>query len=90
VETQNGVVGTIAVRAAGLKDHPVIIRSGPWQSQPQLTGTKPELGEYATEFGGLATGGYLIELVDLAEMTVNLEPGQFMLVEFRYGFVNAP
>jgi hypothetical protein len=87
VQTQNGVVGTIAVRAAGLKDHPVIIRSGPWQSQPQLTGSKPEWGEYATEFGALATGEYIIELVDLAEMKVNLGPGQFMLVEFRYDFV---
>jgi hypothetical protein len=90
VEIQNGVVGTIAVRAAGLKDHPVIIRSGPWQSPPQLTGTKPELGDYATEFGALATGEYTIELVDLAEMTVNLGPGQFMLVEFRYDFANLP
>jgi hypothetical protein len=88
VTTQNGVVGTIAVRAAGLKDHPVIIRSGPWQSQPQLTGTKPELGEYATEFGALATGEYIIELAGLAELTVNLEPGQFMLVEFRYDLAN--
>lgn len=90
VETKNGVVGTIAVRATGLKDHPVVIRSGPWQSQPQLTGTKPELGEYATEFGGLATGEYIVELVDLAQMTVNLGPGQFMLVEFRYDFVKQP
>jgi len=90
VETQNGVVGTIAVRAAGLKDYPVIIRSGPWQSQPQLTGTKPELGEYATEFGALAQGEYIIELLDLAELRVNLGPGQFMLVEFRYDFVNPP
>jgi hypothetical protein len=87
IQTQDGVVGTIAVRAAGLKDHPVVIRSGPWQSQPQLTGDKPEWGEYATEFGALATGEYIIELVDLAEMTVNLGPGQFMLVEFRYDFV---
>jgi hypothetical protein len=88
IQTQDGVVGTIAVRAAGLKDHPVVIRSGPWQSQPQLTGTKPELGDYATEFGGLATGEYIIELVDLAELRVNLGPGQFMLVEFRYDPVN--
>jgi hypothetical protein len=88
VTTQNGVVGTIAVRAAGLKDHPVMIRSGPWQSQPQLTGTKPELGEYTTEFGALATGEYIIELAGLAKLTVNLEPGQFMLVEFRYDLVN--
>jgi hypothetical protein len=78
------------VRAAGLKDHPVILRSGPWQSQPQLTGTKLELGEYATEFGGLSQGEYIVELVDLAELKVYLESGQFMLVEFRYDFVNPP
>ena len=90
VQTQNGVVGTIGVRAAGLKDHPVILRSGPWQSQPQLTGTKLELGEYATEFGGLSQGEYIVELVDLAELKVYMESGQFMLVEFRYDFVNPP
>jgi hypothetical protein len=90
IYTQDGVVGTIAVRAAGLRDHPVILHSGPWQSQPQLTGTKPELGEYATEFGALATGDYIIELVDLTKMEVHLGPGQFMLVEFRYDLVNPP
>lgn len=87
IQTQEGVVGTIAVRAAGLKDHPVVIRSGPWQSPPQLTGTKPELGDYATEFGALATGEYIIDLVDLAQLKVTLQPGQFMLVEFRYELV---
>lgn len=82
--------GAIGVRAAGLKDHPVVLRSGGWQSQPQLTGTKVELGEYATEFGGLAPGDYIIQLVDLAEIKVTLPPGEFMLVEFRYDFVNPP
>jgi hypothetical protein len=90
VETVNGVNGTIGVRAAGLKDHPVILRSGNWQAGPLLTGTKPELGDYATEFGGLATGEYIVELVDLAELKVMLGPDQFMLVEFRYDFVNQP
>lgn len=87
IQTQDGVVGTIAVRAAGLKDHPVVLRSGPWQSQPQLTGTKPELGEYSAEFGGLATGKYTVELLGLAQLEVNLGPGQFMLIEFRYDLV---
>ena len=82
--------GAIGVRAAGLKDHPVILHSGDWQSLPQLTGTKAELGEYATEFGGLAQGEYVVELVDLAELKVNLLSGEFMLVEFRYDFVNPP
>jgi len=90
VEIVNGVSGTIGVRAAGLKDHPVILRSGNWQAGPLLTGTKPELGDYATEFGGLATGEYIVELVDLAEMKVELGPDQFILVEFRYDFVSLP
>jgi hypothetical protein len=90
VETVDGVIGTIGVRAAGLKDHPIILHSGGWHSTPQLTGTKPELGDYATEFGGLAQGEYIVELVGLAELKVNLGPDQFMLVEFRYDFVSSP
>ena len=84
--TQTGA-GTIGVRAAGLKDHPVILRSGGWQSTPQLTGTKVELGDFATEFGGLGQGEYVVELVSLAHLTVTLEAGYFMLVEFRYDIV---
>ena len=90
VETTDLVAGAIGVRVVGLKDHPVILRSGDWQSPPQMTGTKPELGEYSTEFGGLAQGEYIVELVDLAELKVRLGPDQFMLVEFRYDFVNPP
>jgi hypothetical protein len=90
VETVDGVIGTIGVRAAGLKGHPVILRSGDWQSAPQLTGTKPELGDYATEFGGLAQGEYVVELEGLAALKVSLGPDQFMLVEFRYDFVTPP
>ena len=90
VETVDLVVGTIGVRVAGLKDHPVILHSGGWQSEVQLTGSKPELGEYAVEFGGLAQGEYIVELVGLAELSVMLGPDQFLLVEFRYDFVNPP
>ncbi len=79
--------GVIGVRAAGLKDHPVVIRSGGWQSPTQMTGTKEELGQYAAEFGGLAPGEYIVQLVDLAEIKVNLQPGEFILVEFKYDFV---
>ena len=70
--------------------NPVIVRSGGWQSAPQVTGTKPELGLYATEFGGLAQGEYIVELQDLAEIKVTLAGDQFLLVEFRYDFVNPP
>lgn len=90
VQTVDRVIGTIGVRAAGLKDHPVRLHSGGWQSQVQLTGTKPELGQYATEFGGLAQGEYIVELVDLAELKVTLGPDQFILVEFRYEQVDPP
>ena len=89
---ERGVMGAgaIGVRAVGLRDHPVILQSGSWQSAPQLTGTKPELGDYATEFGGLAQGEYIVELVKLAQLRVNLEPGEFLLVEFRYEPVSSP
>lgn len=90
VETVDRVSGTIGVRAVGLKDHPVILHSGSWQSGLQLTGSKAELGDYAVEFGGLAQGDYIVELVGLAEFKVNLGPDQFLLVEFRYDFVNQP
>ena len=89
-EITNDVAGTIGVRAAGLKDHPVILRSGGWHSSPQLTGAKPELGEYGVEFGGLAQGEYTVDLVDLAQFTVNLGANQFLLVEFRYNQVESP
>lgn len=80
--------GTIGVRAVFLKDHPVILYSGGFQSQPQLTGTKPELGNFGTEFGGLGPGDYRVELVGLAELEVTLEPGEFVLVEFWEGVVD--
>jgi hypothetical protein len=90
VESAVTGAGAIGVRAVGLKDHPVLLRSGGWQSPPQLTGTKPELGDYATEFGGLAQGSYTVELVDLATVEIELGAGEFMLVEFRYDFVTPP
>lgn len=90
IEVKNGIAGTIAVRAAGLKDHPVVIKSGNWQSEPVLTGTKPELGEYGVEFGGTAQGEYTIALVDLAEFTFQLEADQYVLIEFRYDFITPP
>lgn len=80
--------GVIAVRAIELKDHPVLLSSGTWQSSTQFTGSKPELGDYSAEFGGLGPGRYVIELVDLAEFAVDLPSGQFILVEFRYDPVN--
>lgn len=84
VESGFSGAGAIGVRVIDVKDQPIILSSGDWQSQPQLTGSKPEHGDYAVEFGGLAQGEYIIELVDLAEYRVRLEAGQFILVEFDY------
>ncbi len=84
VERVTTGAGAIGVRVVGLKDHLVILHSGSWQSQPQPTGTKPELGDFATEFGGLPPAEYLVELVGLAQYKVVLGGGEFALVEFRY------
>jgi len=84
VERVTTGAGAIGVRVVGLKDHMVILHSGSWQSQPLPTGTKPELGEFATEFGGLPPAEYLVELVGLAQYKVVLGGGEFALVEFRY------
>ncbi len=87
VEVKNGIAGTIGVRAAGLKDHPVVIQSGDWQSPPALTGIKPELGQYGVEFAGMAQGQYTVSLVGLADFSFRLQADQYVLVEFRYDFV---
>lgn len=83
-------VGTIVVRALGLKDQPIILRSGPWSTRG-LTGSKPEYGEDAVEFGGLNQGDFSVELEGLgAAVPVHLRPGGFLLVEFRYGLLPTP
>lgn len=91
VQDDAGVgVGTIVVRALGLKDHPVILRAGPWSTRG-LTGNKPEYGEDAVEFGGLGPGDFTLELEGLsAALPVNLRPGGFLLVEFRYDVLPTP
>ncbi len=87
--TQTGA-GTIGVRAVYLKDHPVILYSGGYQFEPQLTGTKPELGNFSTEFAGLGEGDYTVELQNLAELEVTLGPGEFVLVEFQQAVADSP
>jgi hypothetical protein len=77
-------VGTIAVRVLGLKDHPVVLKSGAWSTRA-LTGSKPEYGQYAAEFGSLGAGDYTVELEGLSTpLPVRLQPGGFLLVEFRH------
>jgi hypothetical protein len=83
-------IGTIVVRALGLKDQPVVLRSGPWVTRG-LTGSKPEYGEFAVEFGGLNQGDFSLELEGLgAALPVQLQPGGFLLVEFRYDLLPTP
>jgi len=83
-------VGTIVVRVLGMVDQPVILRSGPWMARG-LTGSKPEYGEHAVEFGGLNQGDFNVELEGLdAVLPVQLRSGGFMLVEFRYDVLPTP
>jgi hypothetical protein len=91
VQDDAGVgIGTIVVRTLGLKDQPVILRSGPWSTRG-LTGSKPEYGEDAVEFGGLNQGDFTVELEGLgAALPVHLRPGSFLLLEFRYGLLPTP
>jgi len=85
VQDDPGVgIGTIVVRVLGVNDQPVVLHSGPW-SVRGLTGSKPEYGQYAVEFGGLNQGDFSVELEGLgAILPVHLQPGGFLLVEFRF------
>jgi hypothetical protein len=72
----------IAVRVVGEWWLPVEIRSGDW-STTALTGTKPEYGDTACEFGALSAGTYIITPQGLgASVTVTVDEGGFALVEF--------
>ena len=76
---------TIAVRVIGRPaGHEVEIRSGGW-SETCKTGTKPEHGPDACEFGALNAGTYRLTPRDLGtnlDVTVGLK--DFVLVEFTY------
>jgi hypothetical protein len=72
----------IAVRVIGKWWLPVEIRSGEW-STTALTGTKPEYGDTACEFGALTAGTYTITPQGLdASVTVIVDEGGFALAEF--------
>jgi hypothetical protein len=89
-EARPGIIGAIVVRVLGLKDQPVILRSGAWSTRG-LSGTKPEYGNDAVEFGGLGQGDFTVELEGLnATLPVHLRPGGFLLVEFRYDLLPPP
>ncbi len=77
-------ISTIAVRVLGLEDVPVELRTDGF-SVTALTGTKPEYGDFACEFGGLSAGTYIITPLGLgADLTVTVDQGEFALVEFTY------
>jgi 1A family penicillin-binding protein len=72
----------IAVSVVGQWGLPVEIHSGGW-STTALTGTKPEYGDTACEFGALSAGTYTIIPQGLdASVTVTVDEGGFALVEF--------
>lgn len=85
-----GTTGMIEVQAAGLESHPVVLRSGGWQSPPQSTGGQLASGSSETKFGNLAPGDYVVVLVGLADLKVTLGPDQFKVIEFRYDFIDSP
>jgi hypothetical protein len=74
---------TIAVRVKGRPaGQEVEIRSDGW-STVEKTGTKPEHGPDACEFGALQAGTYRLTPLGLGtHLDVAVEPGDFMLVEF--------
>jgi hypothetical protein len=77
-------VSSIVVRVLGRGGQPVILRSGAWSTRG-LSGTKPEYGENAVEFGGVGAGDFSVELEGLgAVLPVHLRQGGFMVIEFRY------
>ncbi len=75
---------TIAVRIAGPKNVLVELKIDGY-SATALTGTKPEYGDSACEFGGLSEGTYTIIPQGLgASLDVTVDQGGFALVEFVY------
>jgi hypothetical protein len=84
-EVRPGVsVSSIVVRVPGRGGQSVILRSGAWSTRG-VTGTKPEYGADAVEFGGVGAGDFTVELEGLGGvLPVHLQQGGFVVVEFRY------
>jgi hypothetical protein len=81
---------TIAVRVIGRPaGQQVVIQGGSW-SASTVTGTKPEFGRDACEFGGLSAATYRLVPTDLgAYMDITVDAGDFALIEF-YPVGNPP
>ncbi len=84
------VNSAIAVIVAGKPWHEVEIRTNGW-SATCLTGTKPEYGPDACEFGGLRAATYLLSPKDLgASVQVTVDGWGWALVRFDQVAVPAP
>jgi hypothetical protein len=80
----------IAVQVIGLKSLPVELRSGSF-SVTAFTGSKPEYGEFACEFGGLSAGTYEVIPQGLGvRQTITVDGGGFALIEFAYRLPPTP
>ncbi len=86
------IYGSIVVRVPGMKGLEVDLSTGGGFSATCTTGSKPEYGETACEFGGLLSGGtYTIAPRGLgASLQVTLQQGDFVLVEFVYSVPPTP
>jgi len=74
--------GTVVVRVLGQVGLPVELKLGSFRVQA-VTGSKPEYGDFACEFGGLPAGVYTVNPQGIgSSVTVNLGHGQFAMVEF--------
>ncbi len=72
----------LAVSIPGFKDVAVDIKSDGWGARA-FTGTKPEYGDFACEFGGLSPGTYTVVPQGLGtSMQVRFGVGGFALMEF--------
>jgi hypothetical protein len=80
----------VAVQVIGLKNLPVELRSGTF-SATAFTGSKPEYGEFACEFGGLSAGTYEVIPQGLGvSQIITVDSGGFVLIEFAYRLPPTP
>jgi hypothetical protein len=81
-EEYAGYLSTIRVFVDGMTDLPVEIKSGGWTSSA-VTGSKPEYGDFAVEFGGLSPSTYTVTPQGLGvSVEVDVEGGGLAIIEF--------
>jgi hypothetical protein len=84
-EVMGGTSSVIRVTVPGMKNLKVSLDSGGW-STVNYTGTKPEYGDFACEFGGLWPGTYDIIPEGLGvQFRVTMDGRGDAAVEFTYG-----